>query len=311
MKHLDFKAPPGWWPVDQTATSLSWTTRHSDRVAVAYRPLPLSLAPDLLATYRQDLRWLAATLGGGLLSCELTPYGLAGAIKYPLEHGLAYRLHHLVPVAEGHLELTFMAAESVKTQPRSRLVAAPGPAADPYGFSYPPPPRFWQRPKHWLFPPRLTLYEPCDAAVHDKVCPAHPLSRVRALPKTFRGAFELCPAATGGLHSGAFLATIPEGFSPLPDAPLENCYVRPTFGGWQTLLALRRTDSPRRLAELVDEILWQDGDQAEFLWHDQEWGGAVRHQPWGDSHIELLCLTPRPAREQALALLETVAASLR
>ncbi|MCA9795198.1 MAG: hypothetical protein KC910_25490, partial [Candidatus Eremiobacteraeota bacterium] len=235
MKHLDFQAPPGWWPVDETASSQHWTTRHSDRVSLEYRPLPLSLAPELLDIYRHELRLLAATLGGGLLSCEFTPHGLLGAIKYPLEHGLVYRLHQLVPVAEGHFELTYMAAESVSSQPRSRVVAAPGPPADPYGFTYPRPPRFWQRPKHWLFPPRLTLYEPCDAAVHDKVCPAHPLSRLRQLPKTFRGAFTLCPAATGGVHSSSFLATIPEGFSPLPDSPLEGCYVRPSFTDWRTL----------------------------------------------------------------------------
>ena len=52
MKHLDFQAPPGWWPVDETASSQHWTTRHSDRVSLEYRPLPLSLAPELLDIYR-------------------------------------------------------------------------------------------------------------------------------------------------------------------------------------------------------------------------------------------------------------------
>jgi len=268
---LRLDAPPEWRLLEDKELAAVWRAPGEVLVLASHIPEPLLVDPELVDDYRHDLRLVAAARGGGLLSCELDArLGLVGITKEPKprSEGITAVARLLVPALQGHVAVSIVAHEQEPPGARDAEQRA-DPAtsgADPYGFTFPAPAgdgpgalASAASGSATIWPARLRLATPSDAAELDAKHPEHPLSRVREVLALVRARAERTlpphPRPTSPVHLDRVQLDLPLGFLASGDGKLAHgqLWRRVTFEKRLTFLVVTRHPQSKEAGRSVVE----------------------------------------------------------
>lgn len=266
---VDLRLPADLMVEDIEAEALHLRGSHGEVVTIRRQSLELVVHPSMIDIYRHDLRLDAASIGGGLVECDIMEgVGVIGITKHKADapRGFAYLGEILVPAESGFLSMFVTCQEGSLTGLREGVAAArmeakygsncpEGWRGDPYGYEFEETPenflkRFRWRRRHEPYDSRkLTLWTRSDDRQYD--IPGHPLTVVRArlndLVSGLRSSARLaCEPALRASDDHGFSFDLPPGFRPLAGGELSHgrVYARASFNRTTTLAVCGQPDFP-------------------------------------------------------------------